>query len=184
MKIYKVIPIFVPCPKPETEDIHIFMKVENDVIQSIGCFESSPGPDYIGHGILFISTEVEPIKAGDIVVNLNKTKTGDSVTLVEKDLSDLEANMFYHSGNRKVIDSSRDHQPGDFFYWSLHQWLLDKDKGHFNNEPFDYLPGVDDSLKELQETVREIYGDTHDANKLSEIEGMVILLALLGSKQF
>ena len=182
MKIYKVIPIFVPCPKPETEDIHIFMNVENDVIKSIGCFESSPGPNYIGHRVLFISTEVEPIKAGDMIVKLNKTQPGGSVTLAEKDLSDLEANMFYHSGNRKVIDSSRDHQPGDFFYWSLHQYL-DKGKGDFSNEPFDYLPGVDDSLKELQETVREIYGDTHDNKELSEIEEMIILLTLLGSKQ-
>lgn len=181
MKIYKVIPIFVPCPKPETEDIHIFMEVENDVIKSIGCFESSPGPNYIGHGVLFISTEVEPIKAGDMIVDLNKTKTGDSVTLAEKDLSDLEANMFYHRGNRKVIDNSIDHQPGDFFYRSLHQWL---GKGDSIDEPFDYLPGVDDSLKELQETVREIYGETHDAKELSEIEGMLILLTLLGSKQF
>ena len=151
MKIYKVIPVFVPCP------------------------------NYIGHGVLFISTEVEPIKAGDMIVNLNKTQTGGSVTLAEKDLSDLEANMFYHSGNRKVIDNSRDHQPGDFFYWSLHQWLdKDKDKGDFSNEPFDYLPGVDDSLKELRNTIRETYSETHSSKELSEIEEMLILITLLG----
>lgn len=179
MKFYKVIPVFVPCPKPETEDIHIFMKVIDGEIKSIGCFESSPGPDYIGHGVLFISTEVEPIKAGDMVVNLNKTRTGDSVIIVEKDLSDLESNMFYHNGNRKVIDTSRDHQPGDFFYWNLHQWL-DENLDLSINNPFDYLPGIDDSLQELRNTIRETYSETHDSKELSEIEEMLILITLLG----
>ena len=87
------------------------------------CKERPEDPLFEGKLALFLSSEVEELKAGDLIFNRKANYDEDPIIKLERDQTVLESNLLFYQGKLLIVDTSIEHQPGDSFFAVLRHWF-------------------------------------------------------------
>lgn len=87
------------------------------------CKERPEDPLFEGKLALFLSSEVEELKAGDLLFDRNANYDEDPIIKLDRDQTVLESNMLFYKGKLLIVDTSIEHQPGDSFFAVLRHWF-------------------------------------------------------------
>lgn len=87
------------------------------------CKERPEDPLFEGKLALFLSSEVEELKAGDLLFDRNSGYDEDPIIKLERDQTVLESNLLFYQGKLLIVDTSIEHQPGDSFFAVLRHWF-------------------------------------------------------------
>ena len=114
-------------------------------------------PDYKPCLVIFASVELLPIQFGDLLFNIEATSeerhNGDFFKPVTEPISELDYNILYHKGWRKIIDMSPGKSRNDHFIKLFETHMEKYPDG--NGEPFLYtkqesLPDIDSILDQME----------------------------------
>jgi len=129
-KNFQIIPVFLPIEVlGDDTPTYLYIKSTDHKdedkckLEVKLCKERPEDPLFEGKLALFVSNEVEELKAGDLLFNRNADYDEDPIIKLGRDQTVLESNLLFCQGKLLIVDTSIEHQPGDSFFSLLRYWF-------------------------------------------------------------